>query len=185
MAGDVWLSKRLAYMLRHDPDSVGLSLDPAGWVDVDLLLAALRRGGAPVTLARLQALVRDSDKQRFAFDDSGRRIRASQGHSVAVDLGLDEVEPPDRLFHGTARRNLPSILAGGLHRAGRHAVHLSPDVPTALRVGARRGPAVVLEVDSARMHADGFRFSLSANGVWLVQHVPSGYLEEAPAAPPA
>ncbi len=165
-------------MLRHDPGSVGLALDPAGWVDVGGLLDALGRHGAPVTLDRLQALVRDSDKQRFAFDESGERIRANQGHSVPVELGLEAVSPPDRLFHGTARRNLPRILTEGLHRADRHAVHLSPDVSTALQVGARRGPAAVLEVNSGRMAADGFGFSVSVNGVWLVEHVPAAYLSE-------
>lgn len=170
-------------MLRHDPGSIGLALDPAGWVDVDSLLAALARSGVPVTPTRLQALVRDNAKQRFAFDESGTRIRANQGHSVPVALGLAEVDPPAWLYHGTARRSVPLILTEGLHRAGRHAVHLSPDVPTALQVGRRHGPAVVLRVDAGRMHADGFGFSVSANGVWLTDHVPSAYLTEAPSAP--
>ncbi len=162
---------------------MGIALDAAGWTDVEGLVGALSRHGVPVTRDRLEALVRSSDKQRFAFDESGTRVRANQGHSVPVQLGLAALEPPPRLYHGTARRNLSRILATGLDKAGRHAVHLSPDVSTAWRVGARRGPAVVLEVDSARMHADGIGFSVSGNGVWLTDHVPSAYLRELPSSP--
>jgi putative RNA 2'-phosphotransferase len=117
-----------------------------------------------------------NDKQRFALDPTGTRIRASQGHSVAVDLGYAATRPPDVLFHGTVERFLPAILAEGLRPGNRHAVHLSPDPETARRVGARRGDPVVLRVDAAALAADGARFSRSANGVWLVDAVPPRYL---------
>jgi putative RNA 2'-phosphotransferase len=169
-------SKLLSRILRHDPASVGISLDPAGWVAVDTLLAALRAHGHRLSRAELERLVATSDKQRFALDPATDRIRANQGHSVAVDLGLPPAVPPDRLYHGTPERNVESILAHGIDRGARHDVHLSPDVETARRVGARRGRCVVLVVDAAAMHSDGQPFSVSENGVWLTRQVPARYL---------
>lgn len=171
---DVRLSKRLAYVLRHDPGSAGVTLDPAGWTDVDGLLAALARTGPAVTREDLERVVAGSDKQRFALD--GDRVRAQQGHSVPVDLGLAPTEPPEVLFHGTVARPLPAILAGGLRPQGRHHVHLSPDVPTARAVGARRGRPVVLSVAAGALWRSGRPFYRSGNGVWLVDAVPPGAL---------
>ena len=169
-------SKRLSYVLRHRPGSVGLTLDEAGWVDVDLLLAALAAHGLRLSRAELAHVVATNDKRRFAFDDSCTRIRASQGHSVAVELGYAAVAPPAELFHGTVERFLPAILAEGLRPGNRHAVHLSADVDTPRAVGARRGRPVVFRVDAAAMAADGCTFARSANGVWLVAAVPVRYL---------
>ena len=169
-------SKRLSYVLRHRPDSVGLTLDEAGWVDVDALLGALAAHGLRLTRAELDHVVATNDKRRFALDDTGARIRASQGHSVAVELGYEPAEPPAELFHGTVERNLAAILTEGLRPGNRHAVHLSPDVDTARTVGARRGRPVVLRVEAAAMVADGFTFARSANGVWLVPAVPPRHL---------
>jgi putative RNA 2'-phosphotransferase len=170
-------SKRLSHVLRHAPGSVGLTLDAAGWTDVDALLAALGW-----TRAELEHVVATNDKRRFALDGTGTRIRASQGHSVAVDLGHVPEPPPPVLFHGTAERNLPAIEAEGLRPGRRHAVHLSPNQVTARRVGARHGSPVVLRVDAALMARDGAVFTRSANGVWLVDAVPPAYLtrEEGP-----
>src|SRR3954469_17397698 len=172
----VRVSKRLSFVLRHRPDSIGLSLDPAGWVDVDELLAALARSGLPLPRADPETVVAGNDKQRFAFDESGTRIRASQGHSVPVVLGYRTATPPDVLFHGTVQRFLPAILAEGLRPGNRHAVHLSPDVETAMAVGGRRCRPVVLRVDAAAMASDGHLFTVSANGVWLTGAVPARYL---------
>jgi putative RNA 2'-phosphotransferase len=169
-------SKRLSYVLRHRPDSVGLTLDEAGWVDVDVLLAALAGHGLRLSRADLEHVVAANDKRRFAFDETGTRIRASQGHSVAVELGYEPAEPPDELFHGTVERFLAAILAEGLRPGNRHAVHLSADVDTARTVGARRGRPVVLRVDAAGLAADGEAFSRSEDGVWLVAAVPPRYL---------
>lgn len=169
------ISKRLSYVLRHDPASVGLVLDEGGWVGVDDLLDALGRHGLVITAEEPAAVVAGNDKQRFAV--AGGRIRASQGHSVPVDLGLSPHTPPDVLYHGTARRNLESIMAGGLRRGSRHHVHLSVDTGTAHRVGSRhRGPVAVFAVDAAAMAADSHIFFVSANGVWLTDHVPARYL---------
>ncbi|PRY42429.1 RNA 2'-phosphotransferase [Umezawaea tangerina] len=167
------LSKRLSKRLRHSPEAIGLRLDPEGWVGVDDLLAAL---GGGVTRAQLDEVVARNDKQRFTID--GDRIRANQGHSVPVDLGLPVSEPPPVLYHGTVGSSLPAIHRDGLKPMNRHDVHLSPTVETAQRVGARRGKPVVLTVDAAAMRADGHEFRVSANGVWLVPHVPPRYLSE-------
>ena len=168
------LPKLLTLLLRHDPGRFGLVLDPGGWVEVTALLAALARHGWPLTGADLEALVAADDKQRFAVE--GGRIRANQGHSVPVDLGLAPRRPPERLYHGTPRTNLAAILRTGLHRAGRHAVHPSTDVASADRVGARRGRPVVLDVEAGRTHRDGHVFTRSRNGIWLVAEVPPAYL---------
>ena len=172
------LSKRLSKHLRHSPEAIGLRLDPAGWVDVDDLLAAL---GGGVTRAQLEEVVERNDKKRFAIE--GDRIRASQGHSVDVDLDLPVTEPPPVLYHGTIGRVLPEIHRDGLRPMNRHDVHLSATVETARRVGARRGKPVVLVVDTAAMRADGHEFRVSANGVWLAATVPPEYLSELPATP--
>ena len=173
---DLRASKTLSLLLRHDPARFGVSLDPSGWIEVSVLLAALADHGVPVTHEQLTRVVQTSDKQRFAFDESGSRIRANQGHSVPVDLGLTPTKPPDTLFHGTPTRNLDSISQQGLMPGQRHAVHLSRDIDTARTVGARRGAHVVVVVDAAAMHADGHEFTVSANGVWLVASVPARYL---------
>ncbi len=172
----VRVSKRLSFVLRHRPDSVGLTLDPAGWADVDALLAALAAHGLPLTRTDLDRVVAANDKRRFAYDGTGRRIRASQGHSVPVALGYAAEPPPAVLFHGTPVHHLPVILAEGLRPGRRHAVHLSPDEATARAVGERRGRAAVLRVDAAGLAAAGGVFTRSANGVWLVDAVPPAYL---------
>lgn len=172
------VSKRLAYVLRHRPDSVGVTLDAAGWVPVDDLLSGLVAAGLPLTRDQLDDVVARNDKQRFTFDDTRTRIRASQGHSVPVALGYAPLKPPAVLYHGTPTRNVAAILCRGqgLRPGARHAVHLSPDVETAAAVGSRRGAHVVLSVDAAAMAAQGSVFHRSSNGVWLVDAVPARHL---------
>jgi len=172
----VKVSKYLARHLRHSPERIGLTLDEAGWVGVDELLAACNERGFRLTRAELDEVVRRNDKSRYAYDGSGRRIRASQGHSVVVDLGLSPTAPPPVLFHGTAAATVPTILTDGLRPMRRRSVHLSPDVATARRVGGRHGSPVVLTVDAAAMARDGHEFTVSENGVWLVEAVPPAYL---------
>ncbi|MCW2699247.1 MAG: phosphotransferase KptA/Tpt1 [Blastococcus sp.] len=174
----VGISKRLSYVLRHQPGSIGVTLDDAGWTDVDALLNALAGHGLPLTRAELDHVVATNDKRRFAVDESGTRVRASQGHSHRVDLGYVAEPPPPELFHGTVDRFLAAILAEGLRPGRRHAVHLSADAATARTVGGRRGHPVVLRVDAAAMAAAGHRFTRSANGVWLVDAVPPAYLAQ-------
>jgi putative RNA 2'-phosphotransferase len=170
-------SKLLSYVLRHRPDSIGLALDGNGWAAVDDLLARLGAAGHAIDRTLLERVVADNDKQRFAFSENGARIRASQGHSIAVDLGLVPAAPPDVLYHGTASRFLKSILAAGLRASGRHHVHLSADADSAMRVGARHGFPAVLRVDARRMRADGIVFYRSDNGVWLTDAVLPRYLD--------
>ncbi|WP_322762678.1 RNA 2'-phosphotransferase [Frankia sp. Cr2] len=175
------VSRYLSRHLRHAPDAIGIVLDTAGWTSVADLLDACARSGFPISRAELDEVVATSDKQRFAVDDTGRRIRANQGHSVQVELGLATTTPPEVLFHGTIGSFLPAIRREGLRPMGRHDVHLSADSDTAGRVGARRGQPVILTVDSGAMHQAGHRFQRSANGVWLASHVPPGFLNLLPA----
>ncbi|HCT76833.1 MAG TPA: RNA 2'-phosphotransferase [Micromonosporaceae bacterium] len=167
-------SKQLSYVLRHRPDSIGITLAPDGWVEIGVLLNALAANGTRLSKADLVRLVAENDKQRFAID--GDRIRASQGHSVEVELGYAAATPPGVLFHGTAERRLASIFDKGLVRGRRHHVHLSADPHTALKVGARHGKPVVLTVDAAKMLSGGYQFHVSENGVWLTEAVPAEYL---------
>jgi putative RNA 2'-phosphotransferase len=169
-------SKMLSKILRHDPGRIGIELDEGGWVPVDTLLAALARKGTRLGRAELDHVVATNNKQRFAYSEDGRRIRASQGHTVEVDLGLPAVTPPAVLYHGTASRTVPLILAEGLRPMSRQDVHLSADRETAVRVGARHGRPVVLRVDAAALAAGGHAFRVSANGVWLTDAVPPGFL---------
>jgi putative RNA 2'-phosphotransferase len=172
----VRVSRRISMVLRHRPESAGLHLDANGWVPVADLLAALR-----LSRADLDVIVANNDKSRFAVDrrDGIDWIRASQGHSrrVEVDLGLPPAEPPAVLFHGTPSENVPAIRREGLRPRSRHHVHLSADVPTALRVGGRRSADVtVLEVAAAAMTEAGHVFHRSENGVWLTAVVPPAFL---------
>jgi putative RNA 2'-phosphotransferase len=171
----VKLSKRMSKALRHDPARAGIVLDRAGWVPVEQFLAALHIGRAELDL-----VVAGNDKHRFTIEsgpDGVERIRANQGHSVPVELGLDEASPPGVLFHGTSATAAESIRATGINRGGRHHVHLSADEETARRVGSRRsGPVVILTVDAAAMAAAGHLFYRSANGVWLTDEVPATYV---------
>jgi putative RNA 2'-phosphotransferase len=176
---DVAASRQLSYVLRHHPESIGITLDPAGWVGVDTLLTALAAHGRPLTRTALDRIVAGTDKQRFEVRDEHIRaaqIRAIQGHSIDVTLGLDPVAPPAVLFHGTVARNLAGIRADGLRRGRRQYVHLSPDEQTATAVGARRGEPVILRVEAGAMHAAGLIFYRAANGVWLTDHVPPQWI---------
>lgn len=176
MADLVRISKFLSKHLRHDPAGLGLTLEVGGWVAVDALLAACARKGVPISRGLLAQVVAGSDKQRFAFDAEGLKIRANQGHSVEVDLQLAPAVPPGRLFHGTTSASVAVILREGLKKMQRHHVHLSADEATARKVGGRRGQVALLEVDAAAMHAAGIVFYRSDNGVWLVDAVAPGYL---------
>jgi putative RNA 2'-phosphotransferase len=173
------LSKFLSLILRHQPQVLGIELDQAGWTPVDALLAKMNLRGMNVTLEQLKGVVAANDKQRFAFNEDYTRIRANQGHSVAVDLGLKPATPPEVLYHGTAEKHLSAILAEGLRKGSRQHVHLSADVATARKVGQRHGKPVVLEVSSGEMSRQGIAFYRSENGVWLTDSVPVKHLQVA------
>ncbi|MFF8833943.1 RNA 2'-phosphotransferase [Streptomyces sp. NPDC015130] len=170
----VKVSKYLSQHLRHQPERIGLALDAQGWTEIDALLGAAAAHGFPITREELDHVVATNDKKRFAID--GTRIRASQGHTVEVDLDLPVAEPPAYLYHGTVADRLPAIRAEGLRPMARHRVHLSPDRETATSVGARRGRPIVLSVDAGAMHRAGHVFHISANGVWLTDAVPPEFL---------
>lgn len=176
----VKVSKFLSLVLRHNPQAVGVTLDEAGWVGVDDLLAACAAKGRRLSRADLDHVVATNNKRRFAYSADGRRIRASQGHSVPVELGLAATAPPAVLYHGTAAATLPLIMREGLRPMSRQDVHLSADTETAARVGSRHGRPVVLAVDAAGLAAEGHEFRLSANGVWLTDRVPSQWLRQVP-----
>ena len=173
---DVQVSKFLSLVLRHKPEEVGITLDPAGWVAVDTLLEAMGAQGTRISREDLDRIVAGSDKQRFAFSEDRTRIRANQGHSVEVELGYEPAEPPEMLYHGTAEKYVESIRREGLLKRARHHVHLSPTRETASAVGSRHGKLVLLGVRSGAMHRDGHAFFKTPNNVWLTDRVPVGYL---------
>jgi putative RNA 2'-phosphotransferase len=172
------ISKFLSYVLRHRPDEIGLRLDAQGWVPIAELLDACASHGRTIARADLDDVVATNSKARFAVSEDGLRIRASQGHSIDVELGYEPALPPEVLYHGTATRNLESIRAHGLLKGRRHHVHLSADATTARTVGTRHGVPVVLEIRSGEMARGGVEFFLSANGVWLTDAVPYAYITE-------
>ena len=176
-ANPVKLSKFLSLVLRHDPGAAGLTLDEAGWVDVDALLAGCANHGTPILRSELEDIVADSDKKRFAFSEDGTRIRANQGHSVEVDLQYEPRTPPAILYHGTATRFLDSIKAKGLLKMERHHVHLSAETKVTTQVGARHGKPALLVIRSQEMAAAGHVFYCSTNGVWLVDSVPVPFID--------
>ena len=171
------VSKFLSLILRHEPERVGLELDHAGWVEVNELLDAVNGHGTVLTLDDLKHVVATSDKKRFAFSEDGRRIRANQGHSIELDLQYPPQPPPEFLYHGTARQFLENIRKDGLKKMERHDVHLSADKEVTLQVGARRGKPILLIVRAGEMHRAGHVFCRSANGVWLVNHVPPEFID--------
>lgn len=173
-------SKFLSKVLRHKPESIGLTLDAHGWAVVDELLACAARARVLLTRALLERVVAENDKQRFAFNDDRSKIRANQGHSIPVDLQLEPQTPPEILYHGTAQKFLPRIRASGLLPRGRNHAHLSRDTTTAKRVGARHGEPAVLKVNTGEMFKRNFLFYCSANGVWLTERVPPEYIEFPP-----
>ena len=171
-------SRNLCYILRHKPDSIGLQLDDQGWVGVEDLISATTETDYPLTEELLSEIVISDDKQRFALSKDGLKIRASQGHSVDVNLGLKPSRPPELLYHGTTDRSLKSILSNGLQKQQRMHVHLSTTREQAKTVGKRHGRPVILEVRAQVMGNEGYQFYLSDNGVWLTDHVPSEYIDE-------
>lgn len=164
-------SKFLSLILRHKPEDVGLQLDIEGWANTDEILKILN-----ITIKDLIEVVELNDKKRFSFSPDLVKIRAVQGHSIEVDLNLNTAIPPEILFHGTANKNIVSILENGIHKRSRNYVHLSDNVETAIEVGKRYGQPVVFEVCALEMYNSGKKFYISENNVWLTEFVPAIYV---------
>ena len=173
---DIKLGRFLSLVLRHEPEAAGIALDGNGWADVQRLIAGVRATGRQLDLETLERIVRENDKSRYSFNEDHSKIRANQGHSIAVDLKLEARTPPDVLYHGTASRFLDAIMRDGLIPRERQYVHLSADIETAIDVGSRHGKPVILYIDTAAMVRDGHSFWLSENQVWLCKAVPRQYL---------
>ncbi|ATN07149.1 RNA 2'-phosphotransferase [Chryseobacterium indologenes] len=172
------ISKFLSLILRHQPESIGLILDENGWAHVDELRAKSALKRMFFSFDELEEVVETNNKKRFAFNDDKTKIRASQGHSIDIDLALKAQQPPDYLYHGTAETNIVSILGKGIEKRNRQHVHLSADKETATKVGMRHGKPVILTVRTGKMYEDGLPFYLSANGVWLTDFVDPQYISK-------
>ncbi len=173
---NIRISKFLSLVLRHAPEKIGIKLDDAGWTLIDELVDKMNSSGQKINRQVLQHIVATNNKKRFAISEDGQMIRANQGHSIKVKHGYKSKTPPSKLFHGTALRNMESILKSGLDKRNRHHVHLSGDFETAIAVGKRHGKPIVFNVDSGQMYADRMEFYQSENGVWLTEKVPPKYL---------
>ena len=169
-------SKFISLILRHKPDVIGITLDEHGWANVDELIAGVSKTH-PLNMSTLEQIVAEDEKQRYSFNEDMTLIRANQGHSIPVDVELEEKEPPEILFHGTGEKYVDSISKEGLIPKSRLYVHLSADEETAVKVGQRHGKPVIFKVKSGEMHRDGYKFYCSVNGVWLTKRVPVEYLE--------
>jgi putative RNA 2'-phosphotransferase len=170
------ISKLMSLVLRHKPETIGLLLDENGWANVQELVEKINAKGINTSMETIITVVETNDKKRFAFNADKTMIRASQGHSLPVELQLEAEEPPDILYHGTATRFADSILQTGLQKQDRQHVHLSETIETARTVGSRHGKPVVFIIQAKAMHAAGFTFYLSANNVWLTDAVPVQYI---------
>ncbi len=168
-------SKYISLILRHKPEVIGITLDEYGWADVKELIEGVNKTH-PLTMELLEEIVRTDEKQRYSFNEDKTKIRANQGHSVPVDVELQEKQPPEVLYHGTGEKYTGSIEKQGLLPRSRLYVHLSRDKETAMAVGRRHGSPVIYTVMAGQMHRDGYQFFLSANGVWLTKEVPVRYL---------
>jgi putative RNA 2'-phosphotransferase len=171
------ISKFLSLILRHKPETIGITLDENGWTEVATLLQKAKGKQSELTLENLQYIVATNAKKRFAFDETGTKIRANQGHSVEIDLGYSPKQPPAILYHGTAEKFVSSILETGLEKRSRHHVHLSTDLETAKKVGARHGKPVIFKIFALKMWELGVVFYQSDNDVWLVDSVGIEFLE--------
>jgi len=174
------LSKQLSYVLRHNPGSIGITLDEQGWTDVAVLLKRLAANSYPVTMDVLRHVVTTNAKQRFSLNEVETKIRANQGHSVEVELGYTATTPPEFLYHGTVDRFVAAIMQQGLQKMNRHHVHLSADTATATIVGQRRGKPLILQINAAKMHGAGYSFYVSDNNVWLTDEVPPAFIQLLP-----
>jgi len=168
VANEIKVSKFLSYVLRHKPDSIGLTMSENGWVSIDELI---RKSDVNLSISIIKNVVKNIDKQRFHISEDGLRIRANQGHSIDVNLEHSEAKPPKILYHGTATRFLSSILQNGLKPQSRTHVHLSADVETARQVGKRHGKPIILTINSSTMYDSGEKFYFSRNKVWLTKNV--------------
>jgi putative RNA 2'-phosphotransferase len=168
-------SKFISLILRHKPETIGISIDEHGWANVDELIAGVNKTH-PMDMILLEKIVAEDEKQRYSFNEDKTLIRANQGHSIPVDVELEKKTPPDILWHGTGEKFVASIDVQGLIPKSRLYVHLSSDYDTAIKVGSRHGKPYVYQVDAKKMSNDGFDFSISVNGVWLIKAVPAEYL---------
>jgi putative RNA 2'-phosphotransferase len=175
---EMQISKFLSLVLRHQPEMIGIELDQNGWTEVNLLIEKANNFGVNFDFGTLKYIVETNSKKRFAFTDTFDRIRASQGHSIDIELGYASQKPPDILYHGTSEKSIQSILKTGLEKRNRQHVHLSSDIETAIKVGQRHGKPYVFVVHSQQMFNDNFKFFISDNGVWLTDNVPSKYLKQ-------
>ncbi|WP_159023131.1 RNA 2'-phosphotransferase [Formosa sp. L2A11] len=172
------ISKFLSLVLRHKPETIGIKLDQNGWIEINELINKSSKYGVNFDRDTLNHIVATNSKKRFAFNDKQDKIRASQGHSIAIQLGYKNQKPPEILFHGTAEKSLQSILEKGLKKQDRQHVHLSSNIETATKVGQRHGKPYVFLVLAEQMYKDNFEFFLSENGVWLTNNVPKKYLKQ-------
>jgi len=172
------ISKFLSLVLRHQPETIGIQIDQNGWVDIDDLIDKANNYGIKFDRSTLNHIVETNSKKRFVYNDTFDKIRANQGHSIEVDLGYTNQQPPEILFHGTSEKSVVSILATGLDKRSRQHTHLSADFETAKKVGQRHGKPFVFKVLARQMYDDNFAFYISNNGVWLTDNVPIEYLRQ-------
>lgn len=171
------ISKFLSLVLRHQPETISIQLDQSGWAEVSELIEKANSHGVKLDRAILDHVVVTNSKKRFAFNDALDKIRASQGHSIEIELGYTNQKPPKILYHGTGDKSVQSILNKGLEKRDRQHVHLSADMETAIKVGQRHGRPFVFKVLAEQMYNNNFQFFISDNGVWLTDNVPAEYLE--------
>ena len=170
------ISKYISLILCHKPEEIGISLDEHGWTNVQELIKGIRTKYY-FDMKILEEIVAEDEKQRYSFNEDKTLIRANQGHSVPVDVELQEIIPPNILYHGTGMKYVSSIDKEGLIPKSRLYVHLSDNLETAENVGKWHGKPIIYTVKSGEMYKLGYKFYRSVNGVWLTKKVSSKFLE--------
>ncbi len=168
------VSKYVSYLLRHNP--LDLEMDHEGFVELPRLLSKVRRRFPTVDRKLLVEIVECSERKRFEI--VGDRIRALYGHTVDVNVHLEEDKQLAQLYHGTTQEAAEQILKTGLQPMKRKWVHLSPTKEIAYEVGNRRTDSpVILMVDAAEARNHGLRFFKATDKVYVCEHVPAKYIQ--------
>ncbi len=177
MGNLIKISRFISLILRHKPETIGITLDEHGWANVEELIVGVNKKYL-IDIQILEKIVNEDNKNRYSFNEDKTMIRANQGHSIPVDVELKKLNPPDILYHGTGEKYVESTERQGLIRKNRLYVHLSDNIEIAEKVGKRHGKPVIYEIDCKKMIEDGIEFFKSENNVWLVESVPVKYLKK-------
>jgi putative RNA 2'-phosphotransferase len=169
----VKVSRYMSYLLRHNPEN--LKIDRYGFVSLNELVKKLKER-YQVDKKFILEIVEKSDRKRFEIVED--KIRALYGHTIPVDLELEEDKAVKVLYHGTTPDAASKILKVGLKPMKRKWVHLSPTVMIAKEVGLRRTrKPVILKINAEAARKNGVRFYKASDRVYLCKELSPKYIK--------